>query len=172
MNDRKHDDGGNPLDLREIRKLAELMEMKDLVEVEIEQEGKRVHVVRGGPRAAHGAQVPPPAAMYVPQVVAPQAQSAAPAAGAAPAPAASRGTEIPSPMVGTFYRSPGPDAAPFVEVGDRISKNTVVCIVEAMKVMNEIKAETDGELVEILVQNGEPVEFGQPLFLVKPAGGA
>ena len=74
-------------------------------------------------------------------------------------------------MVGTFYRSPGPDAAPFCEVGDRISKNTVVCIVEAMKVMNEIKAEVDGEILEVLVQNGEPVEFGQPLFLVKPPGG-
>jgi acetyl-CoA carboxylase biotin carboxyl carrier protein len=73
-------------------------------------------------------------------------------------------------MVGTFYRSPGPDAAPFCEVGDRISKNTVVCIVEAMKVMNEIKAEVDGEILEVLVQNGEPVEFGQPLFLVRGAG--
>jgi acetyl-CoA carboxylase biotin carboxyl carrier protein len=75
-------------------------------------------------------------------------------------------------MVGTFYRAPGPDAAPFVEVGDRITKSTVVCIVEAMKVMNEIKAEADGEILEILVQNGEPVEFGQPLFLVRPSGTA
>ena len=73
-------------------------------------------------------------------------------------------------MVGTFYRSPSPDAAPFAEVGDRITKESVVCIIEAMKVMNEIKAELDGEILEILVQNGEPVEFGQPLFLVRPAG--
>jgi acetyl-CoA carboxylase biotin carboxyl carrier protein len=69
-------------------------------------------------------------------------------------------------MVGTFYRSPSPDAAPYVEVGDRITKDTVVCIVEAMKVMNEIKAEVAGDILEILVQNGEPVEYGQPLFLV------
>src|SRR5205823_1945740 len=96
-------------------------------------------------------------------------------AATAPAPAAAkeaRGLEIPSPMVGTFYRSPSADASPYVEVGDKIGKDTPVCIVEAMKVMNEIKAEVEGEILEILVQNGEPVEFGQPLFLVRPSGGA
>lgn len=158
---------GNKLDLAELRRLAELMEQKDLFEVEIEEEGKRVHVVRGAPRGAAPAPV-----MYAQSPAAAPA-FAAPAAApiAATPPAAPRGTEIASPMVGTFYRSPGPDAASFVEVGDRISKNSVVCIVEAMKVMNEIKAEVDGEILEILVQNGEPVEFGQPLFLVRPAGG-
>ena len=155
------------VDLNEIKRLAELMEAKDLVEVEVEQEGKRVHVVRGGPRAAAMHPSAYPAAHAAPAAPAPSAGAAAAAASAA---AASRGVEIPSPMVGTFYRSPGPDAAPFCEVGDRISKNTVVCIVEAMKVMNEIKAEVDGEILEVLVQNGEPVEFGQPLFLVRPAG--
>src|SRR5207247_9643674 len=95
-----------------------------------------------------------------------------PAPAAAPAKPVARGIEIPSPMVGTFYRSPSPDAAPYVEVGDRIGKDTPVCSVEAMKAMNEIKAEVEGEILEILVQNGEPVEFGQPLFLVRPAGGA
>ena len=74
-------------------------------------------------------------------------------------------------MVGTFYRSAGPDSAPFVEVGDRVGKNTVVCIVEAMKVMNEIKSEVEGEILEVLVQNSEPVEYGQALFLVRPVGG-
>ncbi len=74
-------------------------------------------------------------------------------------------------MVGTFYRSPSPDSPPYIEPGQEISEDTVVCIVEAMKVMNEIKAEVEGEILEILVQNGEPVEFGQPLFLVRPAGG-
>jgi acetyl-CoA carboxylase biotin carboxyl carrier protein len=152
------------LDLAELRRLAELMEAKDLFEVEIEQEGKRVHVVRGGGRVVAAAPAPASAP--------PPAGAAGAGAPAAAAPAASRGTEIPSPMVGTFYRAPGPDAAPFVEVGDRISKNTVVCIVEAMKVMNEIKAEVDGEILEVLVQNGEPVEFGQPLFLVRPSGAA
>ena len=150
------------LDLSELRKLAELMEQKDLYEVEIEDEGKRVHVVRGAPRAAAA----PAALVHAP---APAIASAGPASVPAAAPP-SRGVEITSPMVGSFYRSPGPDAAPFVEVGDRINKSTVVCIVEAMKVMNEIKADVDGEILEILVQNGEPVEFGQPLFLVRPAG--
>ena len=75
--------------------------------------------------------------------------------------------EIKSPMVGTFYRSPSPDSEPFVAEGQRIAAETVVCIIEAMKVMNEIRAECRGEVVEILVENGEPVEFGQPLFLVK-----
>ena len=103
--------------------------------------------------------------------VAPQA-AAAPAA-AEPEPAApKRGEEILSPMVGTFYRAPSPDTSPFVEVGDRIGRESVVCIVEAMKVMNEIKAEVEGEILEILVQNGEPVEFGQPLFLVRSGGAA
>ncbi|MCE9636419.1 MAG: acetyl-CoA carboxylase biotin carboxyl carrier protein [Planctomycetes bacterium] len=161
---------GNKLDLAELRRLAELMEQKDLFEVEIEEEGKRVHVVRGAPR---GAATGPVVYAQAPQFMATSAPSGAAAtAPAAGAPAvAPRGTEIASPMVGTFYRSPGPDAASFVEVGDRINKNSVVCIVEAMKVMNEIKAEVDGEILEILVQNGEPVEFGQPLFLVRPAGG-
>ena len=147
----------NRLPLAELRRLTELMEQKDLFEVEIEEDGRRVHVVRGAPRAVPAA-APAPGA---PAGTAPAAEGAA---------AASRGVEITSPMVGSFYRAPGPDAAPFVEVGDRITKNTVVCIVEAMKVMNEIKAEVEGEILEILVQNGEPVEFGQPLFLVRPAG--
>jgi acetyl-CoA carboxylase biotin carboxyl carrier protein len=151
------------LDLAELKRLVALMRANDLVEVELEEQGRRVRVVRGGPAAA-------------PVVVA-QPAAPAPVHAAAPAPAGrpareSRGIEIPSPMVGTFYRSPSPDASPYVEVGDRIGKDSPVCIVEAMKVMNEIKAEVEGEILEILVQNGEPVEFGQPLFLVRPSGGA
>jgi acetyl-CoA carboxylase biotin carboxyl carrier protein len=76
--------------------------------------------------------------------------------------------EIASPMVGTFYRAPSPDSAPYVELGQKVTPDTVVCIIEAMKVMNEIKAETTGTIVEILVENGKSVEFGQPLFRVKP----
>jgi acetyl-CoA carboxylase biotin carboxyl carrier protein len=136
----------------------------------MEEEGRRVRVVRGG-RVVEAAPVhfAPPAA----PVAAPIAAAAAHAAPATPAAkSTSQGVEIPSPMVGTFYRSPSPDASPYVEVGDRIGKDSPICIVEAMKVMNEIKAEVEGEILEILVQNGEPVEFGQPLFLVRPAGGA
>jgi acetyl-CoA carboxylase biotin carboxyl carrier protein len=94
----------------------------------------------------------------------------APAGSAADAPAAPKelsGQPIPSPMVGTFYRAGSPEAEPFVSVGTRITPDKVLCIIEAMKVMNEIKAEVAGEIVEILAENGEPVEFGQPLFLVK-----
>jgi acetyl-CoA carboxylase biotin carboxyl carrier protein len=155
----------NKLDLAEINRLAELMERMDLVEVEIEQEGKRVHVVRTSRHA------PPVAAAGGAWNAGPEPPQPPAAAGHGPAQAA-RGVEVTSPMVGTFYRSASPDAAPFVEVGDRVARETVVCIVEAMKVMNEIKAEVEGEVLEILVQNGEPVEFGQPLFLVRRAGSA
>jgi acetyl-CoA carboxylase biotin carboxyl carrier protein len=160
----KSDGGQTELDLAEVRRLVKLMKSNDLAEVEIELEGKRVRVVRAG----HGA--PLITTGFAPQLLGPApgvAAAAAPVADAAPA---KLGTEIPCPMVGTFYRAPSPDAAPFAEVGDRIGKETVVCIIEAMKVMNEIKAEVEGEILEILVQNGEPVEFGQPLFLVRPSG--
>ena len=154
------------LDLAELKRLVTLMKANDLVEVEMEEEGKRVRVVRasGSPGGMTWAAAPQPSA--------PAAQAPPVPVAAAPVIKESRGVEIPSPMVGTFYRSPSPDASPYVEVGDRITKESPVCIVEAMKVMNEIKAEVEGEILEILVQNGEPVEFGQPLFLVRPAGGA
>ena len=153
-------------DLAELKRLVALMKANDLGEVEMEEEGRRVRVVRGG-RVVEAA----PVAAAQPAAAAPA--PVASAGHAAPAAAKeSLGVEIPSPMVGTFYRSPSPDASPYVEVGDRIGKDSPICIVEAMKVMNEIKAEVEGEILEILVQNGEPVEFGQPLFLVRPAGGA
>lgn len=96
---------------------------------------------------------------------APQAVAAAPAAPAAPAPAA--GPEIKSPMVGTFYSASSPEAAPFVSVGQEVTPDTVVCIIEAMKVMNEVKAETSGVIAEICAENGKPVQFGQALFRLK-----
>jgi acetyl-CoA carboxylase biotin carboxyl carrier protein len=157
------------LDLAELKRLVALMRANDLVEVEMEEDGRRVKVVRGG---APMMTAVPAAAIPVVAPVAAAPAAAAPAAAASAPAKESRGIEIPSPMVGTFYRSPSPDASPYVEVGDRIRKDTPVCIVEAMKVMNEIKAEVEGEILEILVQNGEPVEFGQPLFLVRPSGGS
>jgi acetyl-CoA carboxylase biotin carboxyl carrier protein len=157
-------------DLAELRRIVTLMRTNELVELELEDAGRRVRLVRAGAT---------PIALVQGAVHHP-APAAAPAA--APAPAASpaaekaarevRGAEITSPMVGTFYRAPSPDASPYAEVGDRVRKDTTVCIVEAMKVMNEIKAEVEGEILEILVQNGEPVEFGQPLFLVRPTAGS
>ena len=158
------------LDLAELRRLVNLMEQRELAEVEIELEGKRVRVVRAVPGGMASAALPAGYHGRPPGRRGPgrpgrcdggRGRSERPAAAA---------TEIPCPMVGTFYRASSPDAAPFVEVGDRVGSDTVVCIIEAMKVMNEVKADVSGEILEILVQNGEPVEFGQPLFLVRPTG--
>ena len=158
------DKPGAKCDLADLKRVVTLMKQHDLAEVEWEP-GKKIRVVRGGVFAA----VPMTASALSPAVAAPAPQ---PPAASAAAARSGAGVEIPSPMVGTFYRSPSADASPYVEVGDRIGKDSPICIVEAMKVMNEIKAEVEGEILEILVQNGEPVEFGQPLFLVRPSGGA
>ena len=157
------------MDLTEIRKLVRLMQHADLSELEIDDtnRGVRVHLKRElgkGPETGLGQVV-----QLLPQNSG--VQAAIPGAPAPAAPAAHPpGTEVfPSPIVGTFYRTPAPDAEPFVVVGTRFEEGTVLCIIEAMKVMNEIKAEISGEIVEILVENGEPVEFGQPLFVIKKA---
>ncbi|MHC5010664.1 MAG: acetyl-CoA carboxylase biotin carboxyl carrier protein [Planctomycetota bacterium] len=151
------------MDHRELKKLVQLMNDNELVELEIEEEGRRVALRKAG---ANAAAAHPPA-----PYVAPPAPPAAPAPAPAPETADDGpppGTrEIRSPMVGTFYRRPSPDAEPYAQVGDHINADTVVCIVEAMKVNNEIKAETEGEILEILVEDGQPVEFDQPLFLLK-----
>lgn len=159
------------MEIQLIRKLVRLMSGGDLSELEVEDKdsGLRVHLKRGGEAPAG---VPMVNVMQGGASGAPAAGMPVPAAAAgAPAQGGNEelptGTPFPSPLVGTFYRSASPDSEPFVEVGSKIEPDTVVCIVEAMKVMNEIKAETRGEIVEILVENGEPVEFGQPLFLLK-----
>jgi acetyl-CoA carboxylase biotin carboxyl carrier protein len=147
-----------------VEELAEILRRQDLSELSIETEGFMVQLKRGG---AHVVAAP---------VVAPVAAVAA--APAAPAPASHAATSkaetsdgnvsyITSPFVGTFYRSPGPDAAPFVDVGTRFKKGHVLCIVEAMKLMNEIEAEIEGTVVQVLVENGHPVEYGEPLFKIK-----
>ena len=152
--------GGEPQWLRAI---AQIMAQHELSEVSIEQRGCKVRL-RRGPRVA------------VPVATAPLAAASAPTAATtgAPAPAAAAAdaslVEITSPMVGTFYRAPSPESDPFVEVGDRVEEDTVVCIIEAMKVMNEITAEVSGTVEEVLVANGEAVEFGQPLFRIRKSG--
>jgi acetyl-CoA carboxylase biotin carboxyl carrier protein len=157
------------LDVDTLKSLIKLMTDNGLNELELEDEGKRIHLRRGDDRAP---------AMVMPHASAPAAFTlAAPSVPAAPsaAPAAKPGglppgvKEIKSPMVGTFYRSPSPDAAAFVDVGDKVQEDTVLCIIEAMKVMNEIKAEMKGEIVKVLAANGEAVEYGEPLFHVKIA---
>ena len=144
----------------EIKAIAEIVAANDLAELKLEQEGFTLEIKRGGTVVA-----------AAPVSVVAAAPAAAPAAAAAPAPAAAESNAkrvtIDSPLVGTLYRAPSPDAAPFVKVGDKVTPDTVVCIVEAMKVMNEIKAEKSGVIRDILVENGSAVEFGQPLFVIE-----
>ncbi len=147
------------MDLKEIRALVRLMEGGDLEELEVAEGDRRIRirrrssdglpVIRTGAPAQSGAKV-----ATAPGVAAPDTAGLLP---------------IASPMVGTFYRAPAPGAEPYVKEGDSIQKGTVVCIVEAMKLMNEIESEVAGRIVRVMAENGKPVEFGQPLFLVEPA---
>ncbi len=146
---------GDIFDVKKVRKLIELMKEHDLSELDLKQADNRVRIRRGGEVVAYSA----PAA--------PVARPAAPAGGGEPA-APDRSVVIKSPMGGTFYKASGPDSPAFVKVGDRIGPEKTVCIVEAMKVFNEIPAGVSGQVVAILVENGAPVEFGQPLIKVDP----
>jgi acetyl-CoA carboxylase biotin carboxyl carrier protein len=153
------------LDVRKIRRLVELMNEHELLELDLQQGQTRIRIRRGGE--------PGTAGMSRPAAAAPPAASAAPAP-ANPLPPASREAPpeedyivlIKSPMVGTFYAASDPDSPPYVKVGDPVGPESVVCIVEAMKVFNQIPAEVSGTIVGVLVENGEPVEYGQPLFKV------
>ena len=142
---------------RLIEEMLQLMESRGLIELEMEHQGLRIRLKK----ASSGPQLVEYSA-GVPQPVAP--------AGAAPPKAAEGGHRIviKSPMVGTFYRAPAPDAPPFVEIGQDIEVGQVVCVLEAMKLMNEIKSEVAGRIAETLMDNGAPVEYGQPLFVVEP----
>jgi acetyl-CoA carboxylase biotin carboxyl carrier protein len=156
----------SPMDPKNLKRIVELMNQHDLAEVEIEEEGRRLRVRKMETRVVAAA----PAALPVAAAAAAPAAGPAPEAPHAAAPAAPKENlhTIKAPMVGTFYRSPSPDSDPYAEVGKRVTQESVVCILEAMKVMNEIKAECTGEIVKVCVQNGEAVEYDQPLFLVKP----
>jgi acetyl-CoA carboxylase biotin carboxyl carrier protein len=155
--------------LTQLERLIELMVQKDVVEVELEEGETRWRVRRTDPQAVMPQTVAfAPPAMAMPGMTMAQTHAAAAAAGAASAAAAEpQGEVFKSPMLGTFYRAASPEAEPFVKVGDRVGADRTLCIIEAMKVMNEIKAEREFEVLEILVKNGEPVEFGQPLFLIR-----
>jgi acetyl-CoA carboxylase biotin carboxyl carrier protein len=150
-------------DMDEVRELADLFAERGLTEFEFENENIRVRLSK---MTAMPVQAAPPVAsnVAVSQAPAPAAASDESSPAAAPA---SDVFKITSPIVGTFYRSPGPDKDPYVSEGSKVSPETVVCIVEAMKLMNEIQAETTGEVVEIYAENGQPVEFGQPLFGIR-----
>jgi acetyl-CoA carboxylase biotin carboxyl carrier protein len=147
------------MEISKIKELVALMADNDLTEVELKGEKESVMIKRGGAGSA-------PVIQYSPAPVAPVA-APAPAAPAAAAVASVAAIHVESPMVGTFYSSPNPDAAPFVKVGQQVTPDTVVCIIEAMKVFNEIKAEKSGTVESVLVKSGQSVEFGQKLFALK-----
>jgi acetyl-CoA carboxylase biotin carboxyl carrier protein len=151
--------------IQEIQELLELFNSSGVAEMEVQRGENRVRLTRGGATqmvAAAAPMVSVPAAAPVP-VAAP-----APAAPQAAPPIADDTVIVKSPIVGTFYESPSPDAAAFVKVGDQVEKGKVLCIIESMKLMNEIEAEVAGTIVARLVENGRPVEYGEPLFSVKP----
>ena len=159
------------MDIRKVKKLIELLEESNIDEIEIKEGEESVRISRNGAKAlAMAAQAAPAYAppVYAPPVYAtPAPAQQAPVAPPAPAPAAiSVGHMLTSPMVGTFYRSPSPTSASFVEVGQTVKVGDIVCIVEAMKMMNQIEADKAGTVEAILVETGEPVEFDQPLFCI------
>jgi acetyl-CoA carboxylase biotin carboxyl carrier protein len=149
------------MDLRKLKKLIDLVEESGIAELEITEGEEKVKIVKGGRSLAASAGAPVAPAPY------PHAAAAAAATAAAEAePAAPEGHVVKAPMVGTFYRSPSPDAKVFVEVGQAVKEGDTICIIEAMKLMNEIEADASGTVKAILVENGQPVEYGQPLFIL------
>ncbi len=156
------------MELDDIRKLIELMEEKGLAELELKNRVGEVRLVRSIARASVPAEAFVPAVPQAAEVQPASTAWAPPAATPAPESPLDLGSTIHSPMVGTFYCSPNPDAEPYVEVGTVVEKGVVVCIIEAMKMMNEIQAEVRGRITRILVDNDQPVEYEQPLFVIEP----
>ena len=156
------------MDLRKLKKLIDLVEESGIAELEVTEGEEKVRITRSVAAPAMQTVYATAAPVQAtPAPVAAPAQPAAPAA-AAPAPAArDLSNAQKSPMVGTFYRAPGPNAAAFVEVGQQVKAGDTLCIIEAMKLMNEIEAEKSGVVKEILVENGTPVEYGEPLFIIE-----
>jgi acetyl-CoA carboxylase biotin carboxyl carrier protein len=153
------------MDLRKLKKLIDLVQESGIGEIEITEGEEKVRISR---------QVAAPPMIMASPAMQPMAMGVAPAAGAAPAaapvaapPAEPKGHALKSPMVGTFYRAPSPGAPPFVEIGQSVTKGQTLCIIEAMKLLNEIESDVSGTIKAILVENGQPVEYGQPLFLIE-----
>jgi oxaloacetate decarboxylase alpha subunit len=157
---------GDRMNLKELKELIEMLKDTDISELEIERSGVKVRLRKGGdvtfhpvmPRMEH-----PPAAIIAPAVP----ETEVPAAEKPAAPPSNQ-IKVTSPIVGTFYRASSPDKPPYVEVGDIVRKGQVLCIIEAMKLMNEIESEAAGKIVQVLVENNQPVEYGQPLFIIEP----
>lgn len=163
------------MDLDELKELLQILEEKEIAEFELEEEGKKLRIRKAtsnhsSPTAVIAAPLVSATLPLAPAAPAPVVAASAPVA-AAPAvePEAEEGlVVVKSPIVGTFYRSPDPNSPPFVEVGDRVRPGQVLCIVEAMKLMNEIEAEVAGQVVKAHPQNGQPVQYGDPLFTIRP----
>ncbi len=153
------------MDLKDIKAIIDLMRKNSVSEFELEKQDFKIRLKRGGNGGASAAAYDDAPALSYPTAVATQPSPALPPASPT---AVSNELEIKSPMIGTFYRAPSPESGSYVEVGAEVNPDTVVCIIEAMKVMNEIKAEVKGVITQVLVENAKPVEFGQPLFKVRP----
>jgi acetyl-CoA carboxylase biotin carboxyl carrier protein len=157
------------MDFNEIRKLVKLVEGSAISSLEIEEDGLQIRIEKTAPPGVAWTAPPVPAAPAAPQPMPQAATQPAPQAAAAPPPApTSNLIDVRAPMVGTFYLASNPEAPPFVRVGDAIRPGQTLCILEAMKIMNEIEAEASGTLVEILIDNGQPVQFDQVLFRIEP----
>jgi acetyl-CoA carboxylase biotin carboxyl carrier protein len=160
------------LDLKELKEILQILEEKEITEFELEEEGMKLRIRKASPSSNHGA-APAVIAPFIPAVL-PSAPAPVPSASSAAAPTAPAETVdtdvtvVKSPIVGTFYRTPDPNSPPFVDIGDRIRVGQVLCIIEAMKLMNEIEAEVAGEVVKVHRDSGQPVQYGDPLFTVRP----
>jgi acetyl-CoA carboxylase biotin carboxyl carrier protein len=155
------------VDLKDIKAILDLMKKNAVSEFEMEKQDFKIRLKRGisgGVPTTSYEEAPPGTYLPVPTNI----QPAVPVPSQLPA-AANSELEIKSPMIGTFYRAPSPESGPYVEVGTEVNPETVVCIIEAMKVMNEIKAEAKGTITQVMVENAKPVEFGQPLFKLRPS---
>jgi acetyl-CoA carboxylase biotin carboxyl carrier protein len=165
------------LDLRELKEILQILEEKEIAEFELEEEGMKLRIRKAAASPNHSAAPAPPVSFV--HAVTPSAPNVAVPMPASPAPAPAEPPPVPtaeeqglvtvkSPIVGTFYRAPDPGSSPFVNVGDRVRVGQVLCIIEAMKLMNEIEAEVAGEVVKVHHESGQPVQYGEPLFAIRP----
>lgn len=156
------------MDLRKLKTLIDLVADSDIAELEVTEGDSKVRIAKTSSVQGQPIMVQPPQVIAQPAAAVPQVNVATQviAADAAPVPAEPEGNVVKSPMVGTFYSAPAPGNPPYVEVGSTVKQGDTLCIIEAMKLLNEIEAETSGVIKQILVENGEPVEFGQPLFVI------
>ena len=156
------------MDLKDIKAIIDLMKKNSISEFELERQDFKIRLKRGAMGAPQNFEEGPPGGYSIPGTLPPTVVPMPAAQPASGTPATGPELEIKAPMIGTFYRAPSPEAGNYVEIGTEVNPDTVVCIIEAMKVMNEIKAEAKGVITQWLVENAKPVEFGQPMFKIRP----